>query len=166
MLKFRPITYSDSDLRSFKFISSTAIIEGGLCIPATVADNQNIAACKTFTANYSGATNASVVEKMKQIAIQDQIFPVYLNDPDIENVGATINQNDYVVGFSIKSGNEWEVHSDSSQCAIGSYTMLGNVVAASTGKFVAEDAVDDKTAYILAQCIGTYNGVWIRMRAI
>jgi len=167
MLKFRPIVYADADLRAFKYIGA-ATQEGRLCSLSAGSTNLSIIAATPFsgtapatlfpgTAGNAGAT----------LFDSKAYFPIYRENPDPENVTPTINQNDFVVGFAMKSGNAFEVHKTMTESGFAStFAAVGGLVClGSTGK-IAYRATKNATALVIGRCLGTFNATWIRVEAI
>lgn len=159
-LKFRPITYNEGDFRAYKYIRSTALAEGQLCFVASVDQHT------MYVAPYDGVSPATFSSSGGASLYQtDKYFPIYREDPDIENVSATISQNDFVIGFT---GYEWEVDVASCEDTIvaADFTTIGQSIAlGSNGKFTPAGDTN-ATGLIVAICLGTFNSKWIRMQAI
>lgn len=165
MRYFKPINYGEENFLSYKFKDSTAITEGYWVSLATageffqgqqLVEKFSTTAAYTYTGTNVGA--GSIMEYTKSIG---KYFPIYKEDPDPENAGATISQNDHVIGFF---GKECEIHSNVSQCAVGSYSIGALVAIASTGKWT-ESTTTTASDLIVAQCVGT-KGNWIHMRML
>lgn len=165
MLKFRPITYADTDLRSFTVKGGTSdTVEGIFCsVHASTSLNEFVCGL------YSGVSPATVpltgLTSTLQMYDTKKYFPVYHEKPDIENVSPTIQAGDQVVGFAMKSGNEFEVHKSVTEVGTaGTFTNGGRVALGSNGKITAlGDA--NSTSLVIGICTGTFNG-WVRIRAI
>ena len=163
MLKFRPITYADADLRAYKYTGTSSILEGTFCTPAA-SSSQHVAGCTLFTATATiplGTGPGTV-----SLALSGRVFPVYREEPDIENVGATIVQNQYVIGMLLRPGSEFEVHSSVIGAgALASFGSAGQVVAVSTvGQVTIVGAGNDTQTYI-GEVVATLNATWLRVRA-
>ena len=162
MIKFRPIAYSDDDIRAFKYTGTNSIREGSVCVPA-VSSSLNVATCTPFTAQATlpGVGAGTVAIPNTKIA-----FLVYREDPDIENVGATIAQNEFVLSFPIKTGNEFEVHETCLQASsVASFAQGSYVAIATSGKLTVQGGTSS-TDLIVGVCIGTFNSLWLRVRMI
>lgn len=163
-VKFKPIVFNEGDFRAFKYkgqVTSAAIQEGQLCVLATSA-NLNIVGCDVHNGIVSTQTDL-----LGTIQAPGQYFAVFREDPDVESVDATINIGEFVIGFPLKTGNEFEIHESvtesgfaSSWSAIGQAAVLG-----STGKFTPFGGSNAQDV-ILAECLGTFNAQWIRLRAL
>jgi len=166
MVKFKPIVYSDDDLRSFNFKDATSIQEGYVCKLATGGD-ANTTYCTKYTGGFKGTgTNVQTATILNYMATKNSLFCVYYNDPDVENVGATISTSDMVVSFPFKAGNEFEIHTSCTECGVASFAAIGGHVAvASTGKLTYKGS-NNSTAYIVAETLATINSTWIRLRTI
>lgn len=160
-LKFRPITYNEGDFRAYKFVGASDVVEGQICIVASTDQNTMFI---TPWAGTSPGTLPVFGTTLITAANRDKYFPIYREDPDIENVGATIVKNDFVIGFR---GYEWEVDVASTEVsAAASFTSIGQKIAlGSNGKFTPAGDLN-ATSLIMAICLGTFNSKWIRMQAI
>ncbi len=160
-LKFRPITYNEGDFRAYKYVRSTAIKEGQICSVASTDQHTMYVApfSGTGPATFPVSGSATLVTYDK-----NRYFPVYREDPDIENVLSTIAQNDFVIGFR---GFEWEVDVSETESAFAtSWSSIGEKVAlGSNGKFTPAGGLN-ATGLIMAICLGSFNSKWIRMQAI
>lgn len=162
MLLFRPISFNEGDFRTVKYIGTSAVREGRLCFikKASQADVQ--ATLYTGTKGIGATTNLTL---SNTLAFAKTVFPIYRENPDTEAIGtATINRNDYCIAFY---GQEWEVHKSQTESGYATtWTAIGQLVAVgSTGKFAKQSGKND-TSMIIAECIGTFNGTWIRMRSL
>lgn len=167
MLKFKPITYADTDLRAFTLSHSAAILEGTFC-SVLASTNLNQFFCGPFSGT-SPATlslgSAVALASIQVVFDTKKYFPVFREEPDIENVSATIQSGIDVVGFSMKPGNEFEVHVTVTESGFAtSFGKLDKVALGSTGKLAARGGKFD-TALIVGLCTGTTNG-WVRVRVI
>lgn len=164
MLKFRPISYNEGDFRSYKYSTAAAdVTEGQLCYLAASDLNTSIATPHSGTFSVAG-TNIAAASILENAKTQNKFFPIYKEDPDTESISATLSGGDYVIGFY---GDEWEVHKSCTESAFASsYTTVGGLIAVgSTGKYAAASG-KNATDYIIAECIGTFNSTWIRMRKL
>ncbi|MCK9369430.1 hypothetical protein M0R04_05790 [Candidatus Dojkabacteria bacterium] len=159
MKTFRPIVYNEGDLRSYKYVSGTSVREGHLCAIASSDLN-------TFYAKitYPAATAAAAVNgTLNTVA---NFFPIYMEDPDLENVGATIDQNDYVIGFNLTSGNVFEVHKSlTEEASVAGYTFGKGVCIGLNGKYSYLSNGTYASSLLVGKCIGTYNG-WMKVRVL
>jgi hypothetical protein len=170
VLKFRPITYADTDLRSFTVKGGTSdTVEGIFCyVHASTSLNEFVCGV------YSGVSPATMPINIVTSTISaggilmydvKKYFPIYHEDPDIENVTPTISAGDQVVGFAMKSGNEFEVHKSVTETTYAtSFSMGGRVALGSNGK-IAPLSGTNATGLTVGVCTGTFNG-WVRVRAI
>lgn len=164
MLKFRPITYADTDLRAHTFSGASAIQEGQFCsVLASVSLNQSFVGAFSGTSPatlpLTGATPATAAFDVKKY------FPVYREEPDIENVSATINNGIDVVAFGMMPGNEFEIQKTQTESGFAtSFSKLTKVALGSNGKLAAAAGKND-TRLIVGLCIGTFNG-WVRVRVV
>lgn len=157
MLKFKPISYGEDDFVGYKFSSGagSAVIEGHFCYVASSDLNTQNAT------PYSGVfANATVMFATLQIG--SKYFPIYKEDPDIENVGATISAGDFVVGFF---GKEFEIHESATESGYASqWTAIGQkACVGSTGK-LARYGGTNSTAIVIGECVGTFGAEWIRIK--
>ena len=165
MIKFKPIVFNDGDFRSVKYTdrTNTAVLEGTFCILATVGADLNTVSCERFT----GTQPLAVATVFTGAQAKGRVFPIFHENLDPENIGATINQGDFVISFNMVAGNEFELHESSTYSGnadawdnVGQYAAVG-----STGKLVP---VGDTgaTGLVVAQCLGTFNAQWIRFRVL
>jgi hypothetical protein len=164
MVKFKPIAYNEgSDFGSYKFVGASAVLEGRICAVASSDLNTQYITAFSGTLPIVGTNvqTATILQRVKDVG---RYFPIYHEDPDIENVGATISTNDFVVGFF---GQEWEVHESCTESGYAStWTSIGQRVAiGSNGKFTPQGA-KNATAYLIAECTGTFGAAWIRMKRL
>jgi len=166
MLKFRPIVYSDDDLRAYKYTGPTSIQEGYLCRPWAASSSVNVAACTLakFAAfpTMPGSSQPATID----LKARTLVFPVYREEPDPENIGATITQNQYVIGMHLHVGSEFEVHkSVVTGATLKPFTAGCYVTAGTSGKFEYYGGSYDSEA-VLGVCMGTFNSTWLRVRCI
>lgn len=167
MLKFRPISYNEGDFRTVKYIGTSSAQEGYICYAKT-ADQAYIGA-SLYTGNVLpsrttlAGTNLAAASILDLSYDRNKYFPIYREDPDPENAGATIARNEFCIAFF---GQEWEVHESCTESGYAStFISIGkHVCIGSNGKFTAEGK-KNATPYVIAECIGTF-GNWIRMRRI
>lgn len=167
MKTFRPVVFADTDLRAFKYISAAAR-EGVFCSISAGSSTQHIVAATLFNGTVPATFNAGATGGVvSTIFDRRRYFPIYQEDPDTDTVQATIDQNDFCIGFALRPGNEFQVHKTvtesgfaSTFTTIGGYCTLG-----STGKLTYTGAVKD-TGLIIGQCLGTIGAAWIRVRVI
>jgi len=170
VLKFRPITYADTDLRSFTLKGGSSDTVEGIFCSVHASTNLNEFICGV----HSGASPATLPLNIVSgtisaggILVYDvkKYFPIFYEDPDIENVTPTIAAGNQVVGFAMKSGNEFEVHSSvTERGSAATFTNGGRVALGSTGKITALGDTNS-TSLVVGVCTGTFNG-WVRVRAI
>lgn len=165
MLKFRPEAYSDSDLRGFIYTGTSACLEGQIVYQAA-SSTANKHTCTPYTAlatlppAVKGSANATLA-----LADRGKYFIIYREDPDIESIEATINQNDEVIGFALKPGNEFMIHKSATYGAtLKTYTSIGKTVAVSTTGKLCAAGVSHATKLFVGECIGTFNSTWLRVR--
>jgi len=174
MLTFRPITYSDSDLRAFKYTGTTSIREGAFCkLPASVT--RHTITCTLASGNaptlhlvsVTGTVSEHTSTSTVYMPNNGLVFPIFRDDPDIENVGATIDQNDYVIGMLLRPGSEFEVHQSAlHRTTLASFAAVGNqVVLGTSGKLFVRGGTNT-TGLIVGICTGTFAAKWLRVRAI
>lgn len=175
MLKFRPISYADSDLRAVRFsTAATAVLEGHLCY--IVNSDVNTVIATPVVAGLSFATLPSqgfIAAALGTSAVPAKgvYFPIYREDPDIENVGATINAGDYCTAFALHPGTEFEVHSSAVGTRLLAFTAVGQLVTIGGSAFTKAGRFCDlsaraTTAPVVGLTIGTFNATWLRIRAI
>jgi hypothetical protein len=169
MLTFRPISYADADLRSFKYIGS-ATREGRFCRISAGSSSLNVVAATPW---YGKASAVPTLQLNKTagtvIPAVGEFFPIFIEDPDPESVACTINQNDYCIGMALKSGNEFEVHYSMTEKAFSTFpkfTKGGLVCIGSTGKLTAARGGYNDTSLVFGQCLGTFNGKYVRVRVL
>jgi hypothetical protein len=168
MLMFRPITYNENDFRAYKYTGS-ATREGRLCYVAA-SSKLNYVTCTPFTGTLkafkalAGATLWGTHGPQLNIKM---LFPIFRENPDPETVAATIAHDDYVIGFNMASGNEFEVYETALESTtLTSFTIGGAVVLGSTGKFAYRGGTSDGGKLMLGICLGTFGGKYVRIRAI
>lgn len=161
MLKFRPIVYKAEDLRAFKYTGTSAILEGAACRIAA-SSNRHVM-CATPIKSAAGTLPATGATLYRL----GEAFLIYRNDPDIENVGATISQNDYVVGFTLAKGNEFEVHKTAvANASFKPFQTFGRNVSIATSGYLCSVSHSKSTGLVIGQVIGTFNDTWLRVRCI
>ena len=164
MIKFRPIVYAITDLRAFQYSGASAIEEGKFCSALASTD------LNTFIVGaFSGVSPATIpiASGGGTTTLHDvkAYFPVYREEPDIENVSATINNGIDVIGFGMKSGNEFEVDQSVTESGFATtFAQLDKVALGSNG-FITPAAKKNATTLIVGICTGTFNGK-IRVRVI
>jgi hypothetical protein len=166
MIKFKPIVYNDGDFRSVKYTdsASTSVLEGTFCILATTGADLNTVAAKKFTG--SGLLSTATVTHGGDFKT-GRVFPIFHENLDPENVGATISENDFVVSFNMTPGNEFELHE--TVCVSGyasSWANIGDYAAVASTGLLTQAGGTRATGLVVAQVIGTFNAQWIRFRAI
>ena len=161
MLTFRPISYTEADFRTVKYIGTSAVREGRLCFIKKATLNEVQATLYAGTKAIGATTNVTLANA---IALAGRIFPIYRENPDVEAIGTpTINRNDYCIAFF---GREWEVYKSQTESGYATTWAIGQIVCVgSTGKY-AEIGGKNDTGMQIAECTGTFNGTWIRMRSI
>jgi hypothetical protein len=165
MLKFRPEAYSDSDLRAFIYTGTSSVLEGAVVYQAASSTAHKhtctlFSALATLPPAVQGSANASLA-----LPDKGKYFLMYKEDPDIENIGATIDQNDHVIGFALKAGNEFMIHKSATYGAtLKTYTSIGMTVAVSTTGKLCARGVSHATRLFVGECIGTFNSEWLRVR--
>lgn len=163
MLKFKPITYNEGDRRAFKYVGASDIHEGYVCAVGTGGsfEYQHVRVANT-EASFAAAGTTTLEAGL----LKGKFFPVWKEDPDIENVSATISQNDFVIGFPMIAGNEFEIHKTCLEGAYASiFTAYGQTVALGTnGKFTLYGGTNS-TNIPLAQVTGTQVN-WVRCRVL
>jgi len=167
MLKFQPIVYNDSDLRAFKYVGTSSCLEGQF-VKATSGTSQHIMTATLYNGTKGSIATVPLAVGSGTVAIfKDQIFPIFRENPDPETVAATIAKNDYVVGFRMTPGNEFQVHKSVTESGYAStFTAVGgNVCLGSTGKLTYTGA-KNSTGYVVGICLGTFNAAWVRVRVI
>jgi len=165
VLKFRPITYADTDLRSFTFKGgSSDTVEGIFCsVHASTSLNEFI--CGKFSGSSPATIPLSGLPSTMQAYDTKKYFPIFYEDPDIENVTPTIAAGNQIVGFAMKPGNEYEVHKTVTESGTAAtYSMNSRIALASTGKIQLLGGTNS-TRLVVGVCVGTANG-WVRVRAI
>lgn len=158
MVKFRPIAYNEGDFRAYKWVGTDGVTEGIWAIVASA--DQHTIYVKQWSAGF--AITPGTMQNL-MLKGRDYIFPVYREDPDIENVGATINTNDMVIGFH---GSEFEVHGTACH---GTYTSafyaVGTYVGLATSSQIQPAIQTNCSDVIIGQSLGVYNS-WVRIRRI
>lgn len=164
MVKFRPIAYALDDLLAYRF-SGSSNTEGIFC-KVVASTSLNTAVVSPHSGTINAVATLPLRSSSTVFALDvKKYFPVYREDPDIENVGPTISNNDFVIGFQMKSGNEFEVHESMTQsAAAASFSDMGKVCLGSNGKMIQAGGTGSTTA-VIGLCIGTFNG-WVRVKAI
>ncbi len=165
MLTFRPISYNDSDLRAFKYTGSSSIKEGTFCSPAA-SNSQWIMACDLFSA--AATLPTSEIGATVYLYASGLVFPVFREDPDPENVSATINQNDYVIGMQLHPGSEFQVHLSALHNS-GSLELFAEVkqkvCLATSGKLCVAGVASDSGIRV-GVVVATLGGEWLRVRCL
>ena len=168
MLTFRPIVYADADLRAFKYTGS-ATKEGQFVKLDTTNTALNVVAVTAFTGTVNVLATLPITVTGATINLYDTkaYFPVYRENPDIESVSATISQNDFVVGFAMKTGNEFEIHKSVTETGFATtWTSIGQKAClGSTGKLTPAGG-SNTTGLVIGYCLGTFGSKYIRVRAI
>lgn len=165
MLKFRPEAYSDSDLRAFIYTGTSSVLEGAVVYqaPSSTAHKHTctlFSALATLPLAVKESANATFA-----LADKGKYFLIYKEDPDTENIGATIDQNDHVIGFSLKVDNEFMIHKSATYGAtLKTFTSIGKTVAVSTTGKLCAAGVSHATKLFIGECIGTFNSEWLRVR--
>jgi hypothetical protein len=161
MLTFRPIVYDTADLRAFKYTGTSAVREGKFCCLAA-STTRHQSCCTPMTAAATLPTTSGTVD----IYNTGKFFPIYREDPDVENVGATISQNDEVLGMQLKSGSEFEVHKSAiAGASVVGYTAVGMRVGLTATGLIAPIGTLSVTGAIIGEVVGTFNATWLRVRA-
>lgn len=172
MLKFKPISYADSDLRAVKFSSSAgaSVREGHFCY--VVNSDLHTMIATPITSAYTFATLPSFYISGTVTAVQaapkGMYFPVFREDLDIENVGATIAAGNFCIAFNMRPGQEFDVHSSAIGTALANFTAVNQLVAlGANGKLnTLGGAASGATHMAIGAVIGTFNGAWLRVRTI
>lgn len=166
MLKFRPIVYGDTDLRAFKYTGTSDVAEGQF-VTMAASTTLHIMTATPFTGTVNVLATLPTGSAGGSILNTKAYFPIYRENPDPDTVSATISQNNFVVGFNMKSGNEFEVHKTVTESGFASTftTVGGKVCLGSTGKLTYA-AAKNSTGLVVGICLGTFNAAWIRVRAI
>ena len=163
MLKFRPITYADEDRRAFKYTGTSAVLEGAFCKLAA-STGLNTVTC-TLASGAAGTLAGATATAISYNA--GQVFPIYREDPDIDNVGATISQNDFVVGMALRPGSEFEIHKTAlHRETLASFAAVGDKVCLGTTGKLCRENMTNSTGMVIGECMGTLNATWLRVRAI
>lgn len=169
MIKFKPIVFNDGDFRSVKYTDTvnTTVLEGTFCVLATTGADLNTVTAKRFSGFLPLATATIPTGSAFEAFVKGRVFPIMHETIDPENIGATINQNDFVVSFNMVSGNEFEIHETVTESGFAStWTAIGGFGAVgSTGKLTPVGA-KNATGLVVVQCLGTFNAQWIRLRVI
>ncbi len=167
MLMFRPITYNEGDFRAFKYVGTSATREGRLCYIAA-SSTLNTITCTPFTGTLKtlkaiagGTIYGAAHPNVKRF------FPIFRENPDPETVAATINHDDFVIGFNLASGNEFEVYESAleSTTITTGYTIGNAICIGSTGKLTSRGGTND-TKTMIGICLGTFGGKYVRIRVI
>ena len=167
MLYFRPISYSDADLRAFKFTTAAAasVREGTICY--AVAGGLNVMIATPWT----GSTVATV--PMSAATIPNPVnvgkyFPIFREDLDIESISGTIAAGEYCVGFNLQVGNQFEVHSSLLNCKALASITAGRFVTLGTGSYgkYTQHILSQSTPVVLGMAVGTFGGKYLRVRVV
>lgn len=174
MLKFRPISYADSDLRAVKFSASAgaSVREGHFCYIANSDVHTMIAT--PITSAYSFATlpafpttvGSAVATQYSQAYAKGMFFPVFREDLDIESIGATIAAGNYCIAFNLRAGQEFEVHSSAIGTGLANFTAVNQQVGIDTDGKLTVIASSAAKSLVVGNVIGTFNGAWLRIRTI
>ncbi len=161
MIKFKPISYNKDDLRAYKYTSGSSVLEGAFCGLAA-SSSLNTVTCTLYTA----AGTLPGVGATVEIFNTGAYFPIYREDADIENVGATIVRDNFVIGMHLRPGSMFEIHRTATHGAtLLTYPAIGAKVAlATSGKLVSADNASS-SGVVIGLCVGTTND-WLRVQAI
>lgn len=163
MIKFKPIVYNSDDFRAYRFSTAASSAREGLfCVIAASTTRAKIVATPfTAIATYDVASGSGTTS----IADRGDVFVIWRENLDIENVGATINAGDEIIGMPLRRGNEFEIHNSviyNSDLAL--FTAVGqNIYLNTNGKLCAAGATN-QSKLLVAECLGTFNSVWLRAR--
>lgn len=159
MIKFKPISYNKDDLRAYKYTSGSSVLEGIFCEIAA-SSSLNTVTCTLFSAAGTlPAINGTIYNT-------GAYFPIYREDADIENVGATIVRDNFVIGMHLRPGSMFEIHRTATHGAtLLTYPAIGAKVAlATSGKLVSADN-SSSSGVVVGLCVGTTND-WLRVQAV
>lgn len=164
MVKFRPISYNTDDFRAFRLSSgTTSMREGQFCkLAASTTRHKMVAtlmaAGATFDPSYTGSGLGTL-----SVGDAGDVFVVWREDTDVENIGATLLAGDEVIGMPILRGREFEVHNTClHNSSLAVYTTIGQKVwLGKTGKLTT---FATSTRILVGECTGTFNSVWLRVR--
>lgn len=173
MVTFRPIVIPDSDRRAFKYTGTSSVREGAFCKIASSTTRHTMTctlakgnAPTLHLAGNTGTFTTHAAGGTLFIPNQGLVFPIWREDPDIENVGATIDKNDYVIGARLNAGMEFEVHKSAlHRTTLGSYLIGRQIVLGTSGK-LAQRGMHYDTALVVGICTGTFGGKWLRVSTI
>jgi len=169
MLTFRPISYADADLRSFKYVGS-ACREGVFCKVGS-SSSLNIVVATPWSGNRSTLPTLHMGGAHPTVSItyaRGIFFPIFRENPDPESVACTINQNDMCIGMALHPGSEFEVHFSATEKAFSTmpgFTKGRMVCIGSTGKLTPLTGYHS-TSLVVGVCTGTYNGKYVRVHVI
>ena len=175
MLTFKPIIYSDDDMRAFKYKSGESVREGAFAKIAASSTRSTVA-CTLANETLATIPLAAGAGSLC-VMVPGMYFPIYREDPDIENVGATIARNDFVIGMHLRPGSEFEIHRTAlwqpSHTTLGSFAAIGGFVALGTagklGPWQAHNMganVGANAVVVVGVVTGTYANKWLRVRCI
>lgn len=160
MLKFRPIVFADEDFRAFKYVGA-ACAEGQFCSLSAGSTTLNVVAATP----YSGVAPGTLPNVGGTVYNTKAYFPIFRENPDPETVSATINQNDYVVGFTMRPGNEFEVHySQIESGTLADFTAVGQYVCLGSNGKVTPNGGTNATSLVLGVCMGTFGAKYVRVK--
>ena len=162
MRTFVPISFDDANLRAYKYTGSAAVREGYFCVFDSSNSTTDTFACKEFST--AGATLPTSGSGTVDVWAKGKFFPIYKEDPDIEQVAATISNGDYVVGFALQPGNEFKVHASAAHVDQTNFKGGNRVAIATSGKLApAEHA--QSSGVVVGECVATL-GSWIFVRVL
>lgn len=163
-IKFKPTVFNESDLRAYKFVGSSAVAEGQfVSVASTDLNTLNVTAFSGTSPARGTQVNTSIFPTTFNTG---QYFVIYREDPDIENVSATINQNDFVIGFQMKSGNEFELDVASTERVNATAWDVMALAAIGSNGLLTPAGATFATGLVVAECLGTFNSKWARFRVL
>jgi len=164
MIKFKPIAYNDGDFRAFRMSSAASdATEGAFCVlAASTTRNKMVATLfsgiATIALNDGGAATVALADS-------GDVFVVWRENVDIENISATIEADDEIIGMPLVRGNEFEVHNTALyNSALTLFTAVGQNVFLNTNGKMCHATATNATKLLVGECVGTFNSVWLRVR--
>jgi len=165
MLTFRPIAYNPANYTAFKYVGTSSCTEGQICYLSASALGYN--SCTLFNGVSPATIPLGVVTTATGLHVYDKskYFVIFREDPDLDSTAGTIAKNEWCTAFPLIPGAEFEVHKNVIERGVATvWSSIGqNACLGSNGKWTPINK-DNATGLVLAECIGTFNSTWIRLR--
>ena len=163
MLTFRPIAYNPANYTAYKYVGTNSIAEGQICYLSASALSYN--SCTL----YNGASPATIplTSASGATAMYDRgkYFVVFREDPDLDSTAGTIAHNEWCTAFPLITGSEFEIHKTVTEKGTTPvWTSVGQSACLGTNGKWAVALGSSATGLVLAECIGTFNATWVRLR--